>query len=570
MPRHFRMEFILSNKDLEILRQNIPTFLRKLPATLSNLPQDVQGDLKYLCKELVSRMQSLPYGSIPYGLSASVFLRILEGIVELDLKDLCELAMPAFFFIEGGISWITKMTERHGVPWCKNIITNCVSNIKDFSARCDLIAQVSEFLQNPEWSLTQYELSVSSLEFNTTRDAENLLQIAKIFNEKQLLKIVVPSVKRGIQKTQAMFSLLSGIAKARLNSEAVSEPLDIVFQEAFLGAVGALGLEQHDDVDKPPPPHRTTYPYNYYIPLSNCRDDPPAYKNLASVICLAYKLGMNPELETLFLKISSQAAEADDSAFPGRFLSFLRSLASTIHESLPVVLEVSSFQSLFQSILSSCVEKTMFKEPDPPKDWKREKRGCGCNDCNLMDAFLVHPDKEVDTFFINGPRRKHLSTQLSRCSSYDASQKHIDLSENRIKSPFGLVVKKVLDFHYSRVSRWKKDGETMRTIIRDLAPPADLKKLLGEYYDILVVQGIPISATLPGGTSLPKATRGSLLSGKSSATALKPLSGNSTAAGSSNKKRSAPPGVDGTEEEIDFRKRQATWNKWRENLKSDD
>ncbi|PQE16193.1 2OG-Fe(II) oxygenase superfamily protein [Rutstroemia sp. NJR-2017a BVV2] len=532
-----------------------------LPATLSNLPQDVQGDLKYLCEELVKRMQSLPYGSIPYGLSASVFLRILEGIVELDLKNLCELAMPAFFFIEGGISWITKMTERHGVPWCKTIITNRISNIMEFSARCALIAQVSEFLQNPEWSLTQYELSVSSLEFNTTKDAENLLQIAKTWNEKQLLKIVVPSVKRGIQKTQAMSSLLSGIAKARLNSEAVSEPLDIVFQEAFLGAVGALGLEQHDNIDKPPPPHQTTS-YSYYIPLNNRKDDPPAYKNLASVICFAYKLGMNPELENLFLTISSQAAEADDSAFPGRFLSFLRSLASTIHETLPVGLEISTFQSLFQSILSSCVEKTMFKEPDPPKDWKREKRGCGCDDCKLMDAFLVHPDKQVDTFYINGQRRKHLSTQLSRCSSYDPSQKHIDLSESRIKSPFGLVVKKVLDFHHSRVSRWRKDGETMRTIIRDLAPPADLKKLLGDYYDTLVVQGIPISATPPGETSLPKATRGSLLAGKTSTAALKPSSGNVTAAGSSNKKRSAPSSVDGREDGLHSRKkRQATWKK---------
>jgi hypothetical protein len=128
MPRHFRMEFILSNKDPDILKQNIQTFLRKLPATLSNLPQDVQGDLKYLCEEIVKRMQSLPYGSIPYGLSASVFLRILEGIVELDLKNLCELVMPAFFFIEGGISWITKMTERHGIPWCKTMYVPHNSN----------------------------------------------------------------------------------------------------------------------------------------------------------------------------------------------------------------------------------------------------------------------------------------------------------------------------------------------------------------------------------------------------------------------------------------------------------
>jgi hypothetical protein len=358
-----------------------------------------------------------------------------------------------------------------------------------------------------------------------------------------------------------MFSLLNGIAKARLNSNAVSEPLDIVFQEVFLGAVGALGLEQHDEVDKPPPPHQRTS-YSYYIPLNNRKDDSPAYKNLASIICFAYKLGMNPELEHIFLKISSQAAEADESAFPGRFLSFLRSLASTIHEAIPVGLEISTFQSLFQSILSSCVEKTIFKEPCPPKDWKREKRGCGCEDCKLMDAFLAHPGKVEETFHINGQRRKHLSTQVSRCSSYDASQKSIDLSEIRTKSPFGLVMKKVLDFHHSRISRWRKDGETMRSIIRDLASPTDLKKLLGEYYDILVVQGKPISEISSGEIQLPEATRGSLLAGKSSTTALNPSSGNATAAGSSNKKRSAPSGVDGLKDNNDARKkRQARWNK---------
>jgi hypothetical protein len=122
------MEFILSNKDPDILKQNIPTFLCKLPATLSNLPQDVQVDLKYLCEELVKRTQSLPPGSIPYGLSESDFLRILEAIVELDLKDLCELAMPAYFLIKGGVFWITKMTERHGVPWCKTMYVPHHSN----------------------------------------------------------------------------------------------------------------------------------------------------------------------------------------------------------------------------------------------------------------------------------------------------------------------------------------------------------------------------------------------------------------------------------------------------------
>jgi hypothetical protein len=125
MPRDFRMKFILSNNESAVRKQNISTFLQKLPASLSNLPHECQIDLKYLCEVLVKQMHSLPQDSIPYGLSGSVFLRILEAIVELDLKSLCELAMPAYFSNEGGNSWITKMTERHGVLWCK---TMCVSN----------------------------------------------------------------------------------------------------------------------------------------------------------------------------------------------------------------------------------------------------------------------------------------------------------------------------------------------------------------------------------------------------------------------------------------------------------
>jgi hypothetical protein len=368
-----------------------------------------------------------------------------------------------------------------------------------------------------------------------------------------------------------MFSLLKGIAKARWNSEATSEPLDIVFQEVFVGTVGVLGLEQRDEVDEPSPPQTyQTSSYLQYLHMNARRNDPPTYKDLASVICFAYKLGMNPELEQLFLKIAFQAAEADESAFPGRFLSFLRSLASTIHETIPVGLEISTFQRLFQNVLSSCVEKTMFNEPGPQKDWKREKRGCGCQDCKLLDAFLAHPNKVEETFHINGQRRKHLSAQLSK-DCYYYHEKSIELSESRTKSPYGLVVKKILDFHNSRISKWRTDRETMRSTIRDLAPSADLKKLLGEYYDILVIQGKPISEISSGETSLPKATRGSLLAGKSSATALNPSSGNATATGSSNKKRSAPSGMDDNEDENDAsKKRQATWNKWRENLKSDD
>ncbi|KAM3087010.1 hypothetical protein ACMFMF_000941 [Clarireedia jacksonii] len=554
MPRDFRMEFLLSNVDPADRKRNITTFIQKLPPKLSNIPKELQADLKYLCGELVKQMHSLPQGSVPYSLSESAFLRILEAIVELDLKDLCELAMPAYFLNDGGIPWITKMTEKHGVPWCKTIITNCISNITKFNARCRLIAKVSEFLQNPEWSLAQYELSVSSLDLNTPKDTENLLQIAKTWNEKQLIKIVVPSIKKSIKKTEAMFPLLTNIAKVRLASEVISEPLDIVFQEVFIGTVGVLGLEQHDEVDTPPPcPTYQTYSYPYNALLDNRQKETPGYRNLSWVICFAYRLGMNLELEQLFLKIALRAAEANESAFPGRFLSFLRCLASTVYGHMPVGLEISSFQHLFQNILSSCVEKTMFREPRPPTDWKRQKRGCGCNDCKNLDAFLQNPNKVEETFHINGDRRKHLRAQLSK-DCYDP-QKSIALSETKIKSPFGLIVKKILDYHYSRVTQWEKDRETMRKTIREVAPPADLQKLLGQYYDALVVQGVPIAEPRPGQTPLSALAHGSLVTAGSSTPVLNPLSGNATAGGSSNnnnnKKRSAPSGVsvDGNENE---------------------
>jgi hypothetical protein len=179
---------------------------------------------------------------------------------------------------------------------------------------------------------------------------------------------------------------------------------------------------------------------------------------------------------------------------------YFRLLNAFIKESqrFPEVLVYRPFQILYQTILSSFISKESAPQPRPPRNWVRRWRGCGCEECNILDVFLRNPSLSQTEIRQYVPVLDHIEERLRR----DIRDETIKTEIIRGSQPLTLRIQKVDHVYECELKVWTQKQDFIKKKIPDLGVQS-LRMLLGEHFQtIMDVRPIVPSPTLASPSDL--------------------------------------------------------------------
>ena len=137
----------------------------------------------------------------------------------------------------------------------------------------------------------------------------------------------------------------------------------------------------------------------------------------------------------------------DTAAFEILILPLLKLLPPTL-EPASTPLNKHRYKNLFRTVLGAYIDQYVQKEPPALGSWKRQRKGCGCNDSSKLDKFLTNSRQSVGRFPSVIKIRQHLEQQLAGS--------HCNLSTEKTASPHTLVVSKTsIELEHDLVA-WKQ------------------------------------------------------------------------------------------------------------------
>ncbi|MCJ1361102.1 hypothetical protein MMC16_000199, partial [Acarospora aff. strigata] len=175
-------------------------------------------------------------------------------------------------------------------------------------------------------------------------------------------------------------------------------------------------------------------------------------------------------------KLQEKACNTVDPAKP--FATFHLPFAKALYENPDLLPESSPKHDFIKFILTSYRDHFFQPRLTLPADWAREKGGCGCEDCERLDSFLVDPASVEIWIPAAEDRIDHLSRILPRLYGVPACETQ---TSERDSVPGFLVRKK--DYQWRRlVLDWEEDQKAAGETLEKNFDQTKLKDILGDGY----------------------------------------------------------------------------------------
>jgi hypothetical protein len=189
-------------------------------------------------------------------------------------------------------------------------------------------------------------------------------------------------------------------------------------------------------------------------------------------------LQLSTELNFLLSSLAEEARTINVDLFELTFLPLLKTLGSTIQE-LNMSMRHSPFQTLFQQVLSTYVERYVRSEPQPSTDWSRPTVLCDCQDCPSLNLFLANPKQQVANFRVAEKRRDHMYSKVSDTGIEQRTDKSS-------WPPFSLVLTKNMKYFEIAHKAWEERCIVAKNYLQAMDSEVGLKPFLAHPYTPIV------------------------------------------------------------------------------------
>ena len=321
-------------------------------------------------------------------------------------------------------------------------------------------------------------------------DTGHLVRLIPRYGEQFALKKILPLAKKNIRNISFTISFIRALAEA-MEDKSVRAELAQDLSKDLLGDI-MPELDQQLKISDRFNPSRaypqyigTSKRYKYGNQDWSRRDkwqittDPELMtgEQLATLVCVSERLNLKREIEEICRTLSTQAFTVDLCLFGSFLIPLLEHLPS------PPTISGSSdgkdnhYQPLFQAVLSAYVQRYVQPRTPPLRDWSRQQRGCGCDNCRVLDRFLTNPTAEFGRFPMNGPIRTHLEQQLRGSYCETTTERH--------GSPHTLVVRKINKEWHQKMAKWEQRWAVAANKMKGIGDKK-LVNLLGDQYQAIV------------------------------------------------------------------------------------
>ena len=204
-------------------------------------------------------------------------------------------------------------------------------------------------------------------------------------------------------------------------------------------------------------------------------------KPLAKLIRRCISLDLTAEVEELRAQIDRTVTATP--VIAPLILYLLKFLCAPLDKRLA---ECKSEVSLFaQSILKLCISKYVGEKPAGEPGWSRRRRGCGCDDCRLLDEFLADPTKEEFSF---GPcthsKVIHLEDLLPKSwgPRDDTGEMCTVKRDSHSLNSVSVLIRKTAMDEAQMIKAWTRRSNKVKSVVEKHSA----KAILGDAYDELV------------------------------------------------------------------------------------
>lgn len=287
---------------------------------------------------------------------------------------------------------------------------------------------------------------------------------------------ILPVIKRNVDVTPMAVSFIIGIFDSGADGTIPQETAQAVLRDivADLADGFSLNLLEKSLTNEAKKTTSSFGPFSTTPASQKPIIDTENSKNIAILLCHCQELGLRSELEQIVFKISGQSRTSRMELYEGIFLPFLKILKTMIIEK-HIEVKGSPFQTLFQQVLTSYINRFVEAQPQPPKDWARDGVSCGCRDCSTLNKFLLDPRQQVGRFPMSQKRRDHLErTTKSKHPGFK-------LGTDYRGSPHTLIVTKTNNCYQESLKAWNARRVVARKHLDDIGESV-LKVFLGNIH----------------------------------------------------------------------------------------
>ena len=330
------------------------------------------------------------------------------------------------------------------------------------------------------------------------------------------------TVKRNVSQTAFMVEFLSNLLDPGHGHILPRNVAVEIFKPLLQDFISAFNLKPRRDMQASKAPNLDSnarhfgWPFSRHTPATKPLTAPVEADALAKLFNAILSLGLRAEASRLLDQIQKEAEVQDAKYFLMLFLPFLQAMAP-VWSAQGIPYDNPICQSLYQSVLRSCVLRYVGKRPQPPTHWKRNPVRCGCVDCRSLNRFLTDPQQSVGRFSVATNRRAHLHGQLHGGDCTHETQ--------RTGRPYTLVVTKTMRAYEKLATEWKNrcneynaetTGKFNRTVLQQLLG-SELDELTsGVWLDaswqaaqpLMPSAGNSCRSAVPGPQSVPKQRAG--------------------------------------------------------------
>ncbi|KAH6672517.1 hypothetical protein B0J14DRAFT_74998 [Halenospora varia] len=419
-----------------------------------------------------------------------IIVPVLAATVALDNKELftglfefCKGQSSPSMFASAGTAAVRWNLEFLPLKLTEELFTviklsERVDRISEFqkAAKIESARSSNTDAAYQDWAKLEIDKTLSSpqIAMETVQDGLALSDLSKQLPSQDIFNKVLPAVKKNVNNTSMAMAFLTSIFDAGKADQIKESVAHTVFKDVISELVDQFSLRSLDI--PPPPPKRSFYGAVINRPEPVGPDEQNS-RNLVTLYCHCATLNLTAQLSQMTKKLTNEAKAVHATLFDSMYLPFLKLLSTTLQEN-NIHIQDSPFQPIYKSILNSYILRFVQPEPQPPKDWTRQKVSCGCQDCNSLNAFLINPTQQVGRFALAQKRRSHLQTQLDPIGGF----KH---DTDRRGSPQTLVVTKTKEKFQASHKDWAGRCRIAKAKLEEFGTER-LMELLGEEYEGVV------------------------------------------------------------------------------------
>ncbi|KAL2074617.1 hypothetical protein VTL71DRAFT_8395 [Oculimacula yallundae] len=403
-----------------------------------------ENEIRQVCDAVLSTISWDPARvfSFASGYTKDVQSFVLKAIQLLGDKCLLSRAFPIGFADFDNFQMLESASKSFGPNWLRCSLSQQLAEMTDFLNRFAVIGRIETLISDNSWVNMQYESAIKALRFASHEDIEGAIKAASFWeSDSRLETILIPSIKKELLGNYMVLTLLSQLSVEKQIPRSVFEALAPISIEHF-----TLG----------------THWSCFYQPMAN-------------ILLHCHNLGLSVPFQQAITQISCAALKASLDELENEYLKFLGKLAATIDRTTCMALPI--VQGLFQHVINLIALKCA-----PVKDtWVLSPAGCGCSDCNELDAFLNNHLVDGARFRRKAEQRNHLELRLQMHHPTRVKTMTVVAPE----LPYILRVIKIAGPTDNPIQYWLKKYEALSTSINWLGSKR-LRHLLGPHYSNLM------------------------------------------------------------------------------------